>query len=974
MSDFHFNYKRIVLVDSADLCYAELPLDEHAILLGKGNVGKSSILNALRLFLLPEVNFAKCETKFAFRTADKNSYYSKDQSFQHYFPSSTSFMILEVENFTGSHCQILTRGSGYQYHRLFVPLPYAQIRDLFWSCYEDEDGIGRAVKHLSFTFLREQIKKRTPEALLVRDAEKLKKLLYASDFLNDAETRYSLFPLIEQDESKVNSLRSLFLLLFDMNANNKAMSTAIANIIEADKKSANDILNFNIDDFLSRHEELGQEEQQLTSIRNKENRFKQLQTTFETYTNLSEADISYAHFIAGLSQQKSQTLETKHAIENKLKPLQEALEQHERDLKTVGSQLASTHTQIKSRQGDLDSAQKEQAEGDAIRKQFYATLALEAATQSAQEEYQEKVHQLNALNNDIEAQNRRGILEQRIQTAKNELRKLQESARNKEFILSQQLESPVAEVLAAVNKRLIQANPGKALDAQAIRTIEQFTALFRESAGAYDWYDISFNKQSTDIFDDLDQQASKITETLKVNENELSKLQQPSGTLRHQKNIQELEDQIKELKYRAEILRKYPGAKINITTYQEKLTTLQAEKENTEVKRADIQKGYNKNKEQHQKIKPGHDELIAKLSLIVTLESRSQRLKNIYTRLQNVEATDPSSKTDSPLTEDRLDDIEKALKEFDQKREEIIRSLHYFITEKIVEDENDIRVNSPLAKDIKSTFKRLKEVFDELPQKRNILDEQIVMHNQSVSQYTHVLTSHAEHIDSFKNQLNRDFKTITINDLDEIEVSIDIDRRFSNLVAEINKADFHGDALLSNRFYERLKTFVNSFFDDKNDNRLTMDKIVTGLHYRIKKQGNDSWQTKRQSNSTTALINLQLAQLLLNRIRKSGCSVTFPLVHDELADINIDQFDWLLPHLTENGFRLFSAATYSASPELIHKIGHFHEIGSMRTAHPYHADRTIVYWGDAEQFTNEDAAKNVSLSFAEQSNLVLTGS
>lgn len=365
MSNFHFNYKRIVLVDSADLCYAELPLDEHAILLGKGNVGKSSILNALRLFLLPEVNFSRCEAKFAFRTADKNSYYSKDQSFQHYFPSPTSFMILEVENFTGSHCQILTRASGYQYHRLFVPLPYAQIRDLFWSCCDDEDGIGRAVKHLSFTFLREQIKKRAPEALLVRDAEKLKKLLYASDFLNDIETRYSLFPLVEQDTSKVNSLRSLFLLLFDMNANNKAMATAIANIIEADKKSANDILNFNIDDFLSRHEELGQEERQLTSIRNKENRFNQLQATFETYTRLSEADINYANFVKQLAQQKSQTLQKKQIIEDKIKPLQNALERHERDLKTVDSQLASIDTKLKSRQEDLDSAQKEQAEGEA---------------------------------------------------------------------------------------------------------------------------------------------------------------------------------------------------------------------------------------------------------------------------------------------------------------------------------------------------------------------------------------------------------------------------------------------------------------------------------------------------------------------------------------------------------------------------------------------------------------------------------
>ncbi|CAA6814597.1 MAG: Unknown protein [uncultured Thiotrichaceae bacterium] len=975
MSDFYFKYKRIVLVDSADICYAELPLDQHAILLGKGNVGKSSILNALRLFLLPEVNFAKCESKFAFRTADKNSYYSKDQSFQHYFPSSTSFMILEVENFTGSHCQILTRGSGYQYHRLFVPLPYEQIRDLFWSCHDGDDGIGKAVKHLSFTFLREQIKKRTPEVRFVRDPDTLKKLLYACDFMHDAETRYSLFPLVEQEASKISSLRSLFLLLFDMNADSKAMSNAIANIIEADKKSSDDILNFNIDDFLNRHEELEREEQTLTSVKNKEHRFKQLHTTVMDYTQLSEADKDYAGFIKNLAHQKAQTLQTKQDLEKTLKPLQETLDQHDRDLKVIHGQLANINTQLTSRQTDLNGAQKAETEGDAIWKQFYADLSIDEAIAIAGETRQEKAQQLKAFNNDLEAQKRRGILEQRIQISKATQQKLEASARNKEFILSQQLAPAAKQVLAAVNKKLIQANPGRVLNAQEMTAIEQFTAIFRQSPDAYDWFDISFGQQSTNIFDDLEQQAAKVAESIQTDENELNKLQQPSGTLHHQKNLKELEDQIKELEYRVNMLQKYPGAKVNITTYQEQLVTLHAEKGNIEDKRTAAQKAQQKSKTAYQAIKPQHDALIQTLDLTIRLENRSHHLKNIYTRLKMAEATELSPETEQPLTEDTLDAIEKALKAFDQKREEIVHHLHYFIAEKVVDDEDNIRVNSPLAKDIKSTFKRLQEVFDELPQKRNILEEQIVMHNQSVSQYTHVLTSHAEHIEAFKHQLNRDFKTITINDLDKVEVEIGIDRKFSSLVAEINKADFHGDALLSDKFYERLKVFVNSFFDGKSDNRLTMDKIVTSLQYRIKKQGNDNWQTKQQSNSTTALINLQLAQLLLNRIRKAGCSVTFPLVHDELADINIDQFDWLLPHLTEHGFRLFSAATYSASPELIHKIGHFHEIGSMRTAYPYHADRTIVYWGDAEQFTSEEAAKSSSnLRFTDQSSLVLTGS
>ena len=122
------------------------------------------------------------------------------------------------------------------------------------------------------------------------------------------------------------------------------------------------------------------------------------------------------------------------------------------------------------------------------------------------------------------------------------------------------------------------------------------------------------------------------------------------------------------------------------------------------------------------------------------------------------------------------------------------------------------------------------------------------------------------------------------------------------------------------------------------------------------------------------MINLQLAQILLNRIKKEGSSVVFPLVHDELADINIDQFDWLLPHLTKNDFRLFSAATYSVSPELIRKVGNLHEIGSMRTSRAYSEGRTIVYWKGSEKFTDTTSAKASNVIFAEQSELELANS
>ena len=68
-STFTFGIRRLVLVDSAGFCYVEIPVDNHGLILGPGNLGKSSLLTPLRLFLLPENNFKTSRKKFAFRTA-----------------------------------------------------------------------------------------------------------------------------------------------------------------------------------------------------------------------------------------------------------------------------------------------------------------------------------------------------------------------------------------------------------------------------------------------------------------------------------------------------------------------------------------------------------------------------------------------------------------------------------------------------------------------------------------------------------------------------------------------------------------------------------------------------------------------------------------------------------------------------------------------------------------------------------------
>ncbi len=95
MEDFRISISRLIVVDSVGVAIAEIDLRKGGIIIAKGNVGKTSILNAIRLFLLPETNFKKSFQKFGF-TNNKGEPYTDDESFEHYFPSRSSFLILEA--------------------------------------------------------------------------------------------------------------------------------------------------------------------------------------------------------------------------------------------------------------------------------------------------------------------------------------------------------------------------------------------------------------------------------------------------------------------------------------------------------------------------------------------------------------------------------------------------------------------------------------------------------------------------------------------------------------------------------------------------------------------------------------------------------------------------------------------------------------------------------------------------------------
>jgi polyhydroxyalkanoate synthesis regulator phasin len=976
MSKDKFLIKRLVMVDSAGLCYVELPVDRHAMLLGKGNVGKSSLLNAIRLFLLPENNFKNSKNKFAFKVPNKDDYYSNDDSYNHYFPSSRSFLILEVENHVGTHCQILYRSQNMGFNRIFTPLAYDQIRSLFWQVGPDddgeEDGIGHAVADLSVSKVSENLKKFAPKTVMASDTGKLKRMLYANNFLDMEEMRYCLFPLTETDDSRIESLRTLILLLFEMNTGADSVAKAVASIIEADKKYATDALEFDIEEFLQKHLELKANQQTLTRIRNFESRFNSLKNDYAEYTRLGEVD---SHFCKLTQRLEKQTLDIRSEREILANTYQESNQKYkdsDNKLKQLKQEKYEQDVLIRDCNKTISEEQRHIDVVESLKLQYASHYPVSEILQISQEAFDNISNQREALKDEDKSAQRKIKLLKLIQEGKENETSLEQRLLNEQFRLDAQLPGNVLEPLAAVNKKLVLANPCRSLSELETKIISEFSTLFDCSSEQAKWFDQSFHKQSQPLIDDVEKQLETIRDELHTWNRSLSDLTSTDTSLPRQKKIEDADKEIKSLEKEITALKRYEAAKLNFSEAQAKLMLLERTLNSLNAKFIKLEENNDLLKSKTAQCKTELEVITTKNDTLVDLAKRKQSLCFVYPRLKDAlsiwKGDIVLDEETSPVNQENFDQLDSDLRQLDKLKDKIINELRESVHENIIEDDHEIRKQVPSSNSVKYCMQRISDVYSELPQQENVLMLQVHEHNESVASYIKVLTDNNEHVQRFESQLNRDFSQVRINDLEQVAVSISVHPKFRNLITEINKFDLHGDKLPSDEFYERLRVFVGEFFNGSSDTKLTMDKIVTNLSYRTKKVGEERLQTKQQSNSTTALINFEMVQVLLNKVLHSSANVAMPLVLDEAATIDLAQFDWLLPHLSERGFSLFAASTYSASAELIHKIGVYHEIGMMKTSQPYHNSRTIVYWGGGEGFyaNNDPSIMDISVVEREQ--------
>lgn len=957
---FNFALKKLVLVDSAGFCYSEIELDRHTILLGEGNVGKSSLLNCIRLFLLPEVNFNKAKDKFGFKSS--NGYeYDKNESFGHYFPSKYSHLIIEVEKVIAgkksTHCQILSRGKNLSFERIFTTLPYREIQPLFWHVEDnDEYHIGSRVDKLSTQEVFAQIKAKDKHCLSVKDPQKLKDLMYARDILSEVAMRYSLFPLNDASDENVESLRALILMLFDMETSNEGVAKAVANIVESEKKETSDALNFDIQSFMASHDRLKEEEQKLTDIENKTHEFNTLTQNFAKYSELSAIEKRFVDFYLYLNNKleeanrlvNNSTQQTRELQEQQLDPLIE-------EIKSLNQKIFTANTIVKSAEKEIAKAQKEvkKAETELSR---YGDLTYQEVLETLDEDRINTHDKIRALQ-DIDVRHRLiNTLATRINDNQSKQARIEQEIKHSEFALQKQLPNDTLDLLNSLNKKLVLANPGKKLEEHELCAIENFKSLFIEQGYSYLFWGQDFEKSGTRATRNLHRELEDISAEIKADIAEKTTLekQDSENPLIIEKRLQELNKELQDIERVKTLIANLDTNKNTISIYQKQfvenqtiITELTPQKDKLVTRQGRYTELVETEKLTGKKLREEQSELLE-------LQGNANGTKQAYPKVQR-QLEQQSTFNDTPaLTLEYLHSLQTDLQQVEALRTKIIESLREFARNGFIEAETELFSSSPGPSAVHQSYTNIKQVFDELDSQQQLLKAKTKSHNESVSNYVDILDKNFEHIQRFENQLNRAFQGISVNDLVEIEVSIHIDERFKNLIAEIHKSynEFSTQAL-SEQFYQRLQAFSDAFFKNGERNKLVMSDVIKKVSYRVKKEGYENWQTKQQSTSTTALINLKLVRILLAKLRADSCMVKLPVIMDEAANINVDQYEWLLRDIRDSGFYLFTAGTHSSGAELVHMIGSHYDVDALKTAKPYTSERTRVVWNGPQSFYDE---------------------
>ena len=962
-----YQIMRLVMVNSGSSAYVELPLDQTAALLGSNNQGKTSGLHTLKLFLLPEVNFRNCENKFGFASKDRE--YTGLESYRYYFPSPSSFIILEASNPRGEFCIVLYQNNQeLGYGRLAVPRPYDHIKHLFWDeTTRANQGVGSHPGDMELGTVTSRLKKLGARPL--NDVATIREALYTRVDPSDDDTRFCLMPLVQApSQHMMRSIKALLQLSFDIKgADHKNLPQAIANIIDADLSSQKESISIDFNRIQGDWDRLRQSQREIQAVRDHMDDWSSLSKNYLSYQeqSISLRD-NYRSLLAALEvhtdnidPQLSDARADSEAARERYKMAQRSL-----------TELRSEFDQSKGKQSTLSKEVSALTEDVALAREVLVREAPAAGGQGAarvqtymQECLQEARQELEALQTLEQAQN---ALQRELQRKP----QLQQQVAQAEAVLSQQksstlsyLDSHSALVLNSLHSGFSEMvfTPDEAQKT----AIQSFTELFRvNEQNRLIFCDTALpngRAQSFDVLAVKEQHAARLHRL----EDELQKCERKieeyrraltgSDEQRHE-SLKEKQTEIGEITREMKVVSSLDYNSDRLSQKQEELEALNLLQDELSERKVALTEQLEQLKSEWEH---GRDRLKALEGQKSSLQAAGDSLNNLCS-LAGLKHLSPAETAEPMAPEDIIKEANQLIQlyynDVSATRQNCIDKFKVLSGSGIASLDPDLAFRVDLtSSEFFDAYQKLKSEFDNIEIVERDHRANVMNHNHDTGRQISLLDKMDLAIRNFQNKINDELSHIHISNLSGVRVEIGTLDSFNTLRRELKDHGTESDRLMKESFYNRLQDFCEKYLKTGGPaggraGRLDLERIVTSVKFIYQINGRD--EVTPQSNGTSSMVNAVLLSILMHKLVPEDVVFALPVIFDEVGSLDDSNLAELRRIVEEHNFTLLVANPTNQGGIAQH-IGMWHDlfVHQVTEGSPI-AKCLAIYTGSSESLTD----------------------
>lgn len=964
----NYEFHELVFINSGSNYYSRIPLNEHAALFAGNNEGKTSSLAALKLFLLPEINFKDCENKFGFESGGK--YFTTESSFRYYFPSTESYIICHASNPKGHFCWVLFRTTNFGYQRIAIPCAYEDIEYLFWnSTSKANEGAGQLQPNIAITDIKKELISKDFSGTLFTDKQSIGEAIYTRTSSENNHTRYSLLPMANKFTSaNVETVRALVTMAFNLaDASTTTLPKAIGNMIDGRGMSVikDDGIIIDISDALAEWDELKETEVHLSNVKANLTNWSQLKTSREQYLasrkhlvdDFSTFAKQLASFNLGLSEESSLANEQVTNINTAFK----TASQDERTTRDKKVQITTQNTALEKN----IAAYKDMI---ALAESVEVRLAPLTDNRTHAEISTEIQNQINSCNEDIASlKNQQQAQENLVkynQTKNTNLQTITElnaaldALENNEALINLVSEES-RNVLLSLNKVFSEIN-GQ-FDPAHIQTIEAFTNLFSVEGDVLTLCGQATNikLKTSDVRVAIDELVKQIDKLEDANErldkkmlkhNDIGKM----SAERRQEKLTEENEALEALQKEQEAfngLNTYKAMLANAAKEHEALApTLQAVNDDYTQKDAlktSLREQLDTAKNAQESLKVKSTQLEQFINRAITQANNTHKAVDYDAIASQVSESADFKLFNTTFMQQELDSIKRSITTFSEKRRATEEGFQRLLSTNVIEVKPEDKYQLMTTQDTFNTYySALESVFETLDAKENSFKERLKAHNNNAATSARIIENVADIIESEIAAINTELAEYKISNLEKVQIKAELHPQYLDMIKNISRYTGVTDNLISDEFYKQISAFQQNFYIRKSS-KINIPKIIESISYMFMR-GNE-FEAVPQSNGTNSMINAVMLAQLFKRLVPEDLNLTMPVIFDEVGKLDKSNLREILKAMQENGLILF-AANPAPTGVIVDTLAISHDLSIFKaTDVDVHYKAEAIYFGGMEE-------------------------